>query len=76
VRSVELTTTTTTYTATVSDDDEGVVVVNAHGKNALTDRLVPLQAVDSPSLLERAILEPATDEVYETALRMVGTLSA
>jgi len=76
VRSVELTTTTSTYSATVSDDDERVVVVKASGKNALPGRLVPLQAVDSPSLLERAILEPATDEVFETALRMVGTLTA
>jgi glucose-6-phosphate dehydrogenase assembly protein OpcA len=75
VRSVELTTTTTTYNATVSDDDERVVVVKATGKNALPGRFVPLQAVDSPSLLERAILEPATDEVFETALRMVGTIS-
>lgn len=76
VRSVELTTTTSTYNATVSDDDDGVVVVKASGKNALPGRFVPLQAVDSPSLLERAILEPATDEVFETALRMVGTISA
>jgi glucose-6-phosphate dehydrogenase assembly protein OpcA len=76
VRSAQLTTTTTTYNATVSDDDERVVVVKAEGKNALPGRLVPLQAVDSPSLLERAILEPATDEVFETALRMVGTLTA
>ncbi len=37
---------------------------------------MPLAAVDSPSLLERAILQPATGEVYETALRMVGTLTA
>jgi glucose-6-phosphate dehydrogenase assembly protein OpcA len=76
VRSVQLTTTTSTYNATVSDDDERVVVVKASGKNELPGRLVPLQAVDSPSLLERAILEPATDEVFETALRMVGTLTA
>jgi glucose-6-phosphate dehydrogenase assembly protein OpcA len=75
VRSVELTTETSTYSATVSDDDERVVVVKVGGKNALPERLVPLQAVDSPSLLERAILEPATDEVFEMALRMVGTLT-
>ncbi len=76
IRSVELTTVTSTYSATISDDDEGVVVVKAGGENAQAARLVPLQAVDSPSLLERAILEPATDELFETALRMVGTLSA
>lgn len=76
VRSVELTTTTTTYNATVSDDDETLVVVKASGKNAMNGRFVPLQAVDSPSLLERAILEGSTDEVFETALRMVGALTA
>jgi glucose-6-phosphate dehydrogenase assembly protein OpcA len=76
VRSVELTTETTTYNATVSNDDETLVVVKASGKNALPGRFVPLAAVDSPSLLERAILEPATDEVFETALRMVGALTA
>jgi glucose-6-phosphate dehydrogenase assembly protein OpcA len=75
VRSVELTTTTSTYNATVSDDDPAVVVVKASGKNALPGRFVPLGAVDSPSLLERAILEPASDEVFETALRMVGTIA-
>jgi glucose-6-phosphate dehydrogenase assembly protein OpcA len=75
VRSVELTTATSTYNATVSNDDEGVVAVKASGKNTVPLRLVPLQAVDSPSLLERAILEPATGEVFETALRMVGTLT-
>jgi glucose-6-phosphate dehydrogenase assembly protein OpcA len=75
VRSVQLTTETTTYNATVSDADAGLVVVEARGENASPGRFVPLQAVDSPSLLERAILEPATDEVFETALRMVGTLT-
>ncbi len=76
VRTVELTTTTSTYTATVSDDDPTLVVVGASGKNASPGRFVPLQAVDSPSLLERAILAPASDEVFETALRMVGALTS
>jgi glucose-6-phosphate dehydrogenase assembly protein OpcA len=75
VRSVELTTETTTYSATVSDDDPALVVVKASGKNEVPGRFVPLQAVDSPSLLERAILERTTDEVFETALRMVGALT-
>lgn len=67
LRSVELTTETTTCNANVSDADTGLVVVKASGKSALPGRFVPLQAVDSPSLLERAILEPASDEVLETA---------
>lgn len=76
VRSVEVTTPSTTYTATVHQDDEGVVFVKATGKNETPGRFVPLQAVDSPSLLERAILEPAYDEIYVTALHMVGTITA
>lgn len=76
VRSVEMTTTTSTYTAALSHDDEGVVFVNASGAAARPGRFVPLPAIDSPSLLERAILEPASDEVFETALQMVGELSA
>lgn len=75
VGSVELTTSTSKYTTSVSNDDAGLLVVNASGKAQRPGRLVPLPAIDSPSLLERAILEPATDEVFETALRMVGTLS-
>ncbi len=75
VRSVELTTSTSAYAATVSQDDPGVVVVKASGKAERPHRFVPLPAIDSPSLLERAILEPATDEVFETALRMVGALT-
>jgi hypothetical protein len=38
-------------------------------------RLFPLQAVDNASLIEQAALEGGgTDEIFETALRMVQTL--
>jgi glucose-6-phosphate dehydrogenase assembly protein OpcA len=74
VRSVEITTAASHYFAMVSADDEGVVTLRAEGEGARAERLVPLQAIDNASLLERAILEPATNEVFETALRMVGTL--
>ena len=48
------------------DQDENVVFVKATGKNETPGRFVPLQAVDSPSLLERAILEPRTDDLFES----------
>lgn len=76
VRSVELTTAKAVYTATVSTNDEHVVTLHSSLSAAGNERHVPLQAIDNASLLERAILEPATDEVFETALRMVGMLLA
>jgi glucose-6-phosphate dehydrogenase assembly protein OpcA len=76
IRSIEVTTDTSKYSATISDEDDRVVLVKASGENETPGRFVPLQAVDSPSLLERAILEPRTDDLFETALRMVGTLTA
>ncbi len=44
------------------------------GEHAREPRLFPLQAIDNASLLERAVLEPGTDELFETALRSAGTL--
>ncbi len=38
------------------------------------ERFVPLHAMDSLSLIERAILEPATDANFEDALATVGSL--
>jgi glucose-6-phosphate dehydrogenase assembly protein OpcA len=76
IRSVEVTTGASKYSATISDEDPRVVFVKASGENETPGRFVPLQAVDSPSLLERAILEPRTDDLFESALRMVGTLTA
>jgi glucose-6-phosphate dehydrogenase assembly protein OpcA len=73
---IEVTTQGTKYSATISAEDENVVFVKASGQNETPGRFVPLQAVDSPSLLERAILEPRTDDLFESALRMVGTLTA
>ena len=44
----------------------------AEGKNATEPRIFPLQAIDNASLVERAALEGGgTDEIFETALRMV-----
>lgn len=75
IYSVALTTATTTYQGSVDETDASVVRVWAEGKNARDVRLVPVQAIDTASLVERAALdEPGTDEIFETALRMVRTL--
>lgn len=55
-------------------EDEAVVRVWVEGEHAREPRLVPLNAIDNASLLERAVLEPGTDELYETALRSAATL--
>jgi glucose-6-phosphate dehydrogenase assembly protein OpcA len=75
VRSIEITTPKSVLTATVSDSDENVITLKAEREGEPPgERLVQLQAMDNASLVERAILDSTTDEVFETALRMVGTL--
>jgi glucose-6-phosphate dehydrogenase assembly protein OpcA len=75
VHSIAITTTTSTYFGTVDKDDNTVVRVWVEGKNAREERIFPLQAVDNASLIEQAALEGGgTDEIFETALRMVATL--
>jgi glucose-6-phosphate dehydrogenase assembly protein OpcA len=75
VYSVALTTATSVYQGSVDDADASVVRVWVEGKNARDVRLVPVQAIDTASLVERAALEDGgTDEIFETALRMVQTL--
>jgi len=76
VRSISVATGTSTYVAALTPSDEGVVSVAVTGTKARAERLVPLQSIDNASLIERAILEPPTDEVYETALHMVGKILA
>jgi hypothetical protein len=55
-------------------EDPNVVSVWVEGDYARPPHLFPLQAIDNASLLERAILEPGRDDVFETALRSVATL--
>ena len=74
VRSVALHTATTVYQGETLAEDDLVVRVWAAGTFASDERLFALKLVDGASLVERAILENAADEIYETALRMVGTL--
>ena len=76
VRSIEITTPQSVLTATVSEGDENVIALQAVRDGVSSGRLVQLQAMDNASLLERALLDSTTDEVFETALRMVGTLLA
>ena len=48
----------------------------SEGEHAREPRLFPLRAIDNTSLLERAILEPGTDELFEQTLRTLETLLA
>jgi hypothetical protein len=73
VQSVCLDSETSWYHGEVTDD-AGVVRVWVEGDHARDARLFPLQAIDNASLLERAVLETGCDEVFETALKSVGTL--
>jgi glucose-6-phosphate dehydrogenase assembly protein OpcA len=75
VYSVALTTATSVYQGSVDESDASVVRVWVEGANERPVRLVPVQAIDTASLVERAALEDGgTDEIFETALRMVQTL--
>jgi glucose-6-phosphate dehydrogenase assembly protein OpcA len=75
VHSISLTTATSTYNGTVDENDPTVVRVWSEGEKARAERIFPLQAVDNASLIEQAALEVGgTDEIFETALRMVATL--
>jgi glucose-6-phosphate dehydrogenase assembly protein OpcA len=75
VYSVALTTETSVYQGSVDEGDASVVRVWVEGKNERDVRLVPVKAIDTASLVERAALEDGgTDEIFETALRMVETL--
>jgi glucose-6-phosphate dehydrogenase assembly protein OpcA len=74
VHSVTLRTNTSVYASEVSAEDADVVRVWVEGKHARPARLFVLQSMDNASLIERAVLEGGTDEIFETALRMVGSL--
>jgi glucose-6-phosphate dehydrogenase assembly protein OpcA len=75
VHSIAISTATTVYHGDVDTGDTSVVRVWAEGERATDGRIVPIQAVDNASLIERAALElGGTDEIFETALRMAGTL--
>jgi glucose-6-phosphate dehydrogenase assembly protein OpcA len=65
---------TSWYHGEVTEEDPGAIRLWVEGEHAREPRIVALQAIDNASLLERAVLEPGTDELFETALRSAGTL--
>jgi glucose-6-phosphate dehydrogenase assembly protein OpcA len=73
VRSVELASGTSAYHGEVTDDPQ-VVRVWVSGEHARDARLFTLQAIDNASLLEVAILQRGTDELFATALSNAATL--
>ena len=75
IRSVHIETANSTYEAALTDDED-VVRLTATGAATRPERFVPLQAVDNPSLIERAILETTTDEFFATTLQMVTHIVA
>ena len=62
------------YHGEVTGDDQNVVRVWVEGKFSRDPRLFTLNAIDNASLLELAVLQTGSDEVFETALRSAGTL--
>jgi len=61
----------TRYHAAVHDDDSAIVELWAEGRKASRPRLVPLQNIDNTSLIEKAILSSAHDQLFETSLHTV-----
>jgi glucose-6-phosphate dehydrogenase assembly protein OpcA len=73
VQSICLDSDTSWYHGEVTEDP-GVVRFWVEGERARDPELVPLQAIDSASLLERAVLESEPDELFESVLRTAATL--
>jgi hypothetical protein len=61
----------TSYHAAVHDDDSNVVELWAEGPKANKPRVTPLQNIDNTSLIEKAILSAAHDQLFETSLHTV-----
>lgn len=73
VQSICLDSETSWYHGEVTDDPH-VVRVWSEGENAGEPRLFPLRAIDNASLLERAVLEPGSDALFEKTLQTLETL--
>jgi len=73
VQRVTLTSDTSSYHGEVTDDAH-VVRVWVEGEHARDPRLFTLEAIDNASLLEAAILQRGTDEVFSQALMTAATL--
>jgi hypothetical protein len=74
IRSVCLDSATSWYHAAVPDETPDVVRVWVDGQHAREPRLYTLPHLDNASLLERAVLQHRSDEVFETALQSIATL--
>jgi hypothetical protein len=73
VQSVCLDSDTSWYHGEVTDAPD-VVRVWVEGEHAREPRLFRLAHIDNASLLEHAVLQSGTDELFETALRSAATL--
>jgi glucose-6-phosphate dehydrogenase assembly protein OpcA len=74
VQSVVLRSRDSTYRAALSEADPHVVELSVDGAKAKPVRYVPLQNIGNTSLIERAILENARDQIFETSLLTVREL--
>ncbi len=75
VTTVELDSLATQYSATLTEDPT-VVALKADGEYVRPATLATLSKIDNASLIERAILEPSADEIFETSLRIAAQLLA
>ena len=64
------------YEASLSEADPGVGCCTVTGARAKPQWCVPLQNIENTALIERAILENARDEIFETSLLTVRDLIA
>jgi glucose-6-phosphate dehydrogenase assembly protein OpcA len=74
VLSVVLHANDSTYRAALSENDDKVVALSVEGTKAAPVRYVPLQNIENTSLIERAILESARDQIFEVSLLTVREL--
>lgn len=74
VRRVVLESDDSTYTAELSDLDPNTVCLTVGGAKAKLTRCAPLMNVDNVSLIERALLKNAHDQIFETSLETVRHL--
>ncbi len=71
VHSVLLTARRSRYRAALCDDDDRVVCLTIDGPKAKPMWHVPLHSIDNISLIERAILEKPSGQIFETSLLAV-----
>ena len=75
VRGVELASASTVFSAKLLDDD-ATVCLTVTGAKTRAKRCEPLHDIAIVDLIERAILEPHTSDVYRATVEMVASLLA